>query len=119
MPKASKKRRPGTQTPVEALQAAYLLDLRVLLDQASVREEKLMAMVDQLLSQGSQKLAVVTRPTAANVLTPDFDANSMNDVATFDENDDAEVIRAHSATEKELESAFQAIVSEHEASHAE
>lgn len=116
MPKASKKRSHATQTPVEALQAQYISDLRVLLDQAHSREEKLMAMLEQ---EREPKLAIVPRTSPANVLTPDFDANSMNDVATFDEKDDAEQIRKHSDLEKTLESEFAAIASEHAEAHAE
>lgn len=119
MPKASKKRSRNTLTPVETLQAQYISDLRVLLDQAHSREERVMAMLEQLAAERAPKLAIVPRETPANVLTADFDQNSMNDVATFDEADDAEQIRKHSELEKALESEFAAIASEHEEAHAD
>jgi hypothetical protein len=95
---------PSTADPAQKLSAVYeahISDLRVLIDQAHERENQLAGMVNLVMQERFYR-PTVTRPAGANKVTPAISAEAMTDVAEFDEHEDAKVIEAQSATEKEV-----------------
>lgn len=108
---APQKRSRSTTTPsgsaVEKVLQQYVQDLRILLDQAYAREEKLY----ELLSERSGRAPVIPIPSVPRVV-PEVDPNEMSDVANFDEEADAELMEKQAITEKELETEFNDILKE-------
>lgn len=108
----SKKRSRSTamqsKSAVESLYAQYVSDLRVLIDQAHAREQKLF----ELLSERIAKAPLVSIQSGPRIV-PDVDPNEMSDVANFDEEADAEQMKKHDETAKELAQEFLDIWKEH------
>lgn len=98
-----RSRSTATQSPsaVEKILEQYNQDLRVLLDQGHAREQKLF----ELLSERTAKAPVISIQSVPRIV-PDVDPNEMSDVATFDEEADAEQMKKDAVTEKELEQEF-------------
>lgn len=90
----------------------------MLLDQASAREERLLALLEQLAETKAPRPTLVPNPMA-NVLQPDFDVNSLSDVAAFDEDSDAALMQQQEALGREIEEGFAEIAREHVAAHSE
>jgi type IV secretory pathway VirB4 component len=89
-------------TSLADAQKAHISDLRVLIDKGAEREEKLAAMVQMAMEHQFYR-PVISGKAPENKQTPAIAVEHLQDVATFDDAEDAEEIRKHDELTRELE----------------
>lgn len=97
-------------------QAQHISDLRVLLDKSAAREDQLAGMVKMVMEERYFRPVITGKPPE-NKGTPAIAPEHLQDVATFDEKEDAAQSAGQEEKFGELNNEFNSILKEHNEAH--